>query len=190
MIASTSPAMKMPLDCGRAAEERDEAERAVQPRLDVVGDERAEHEDPPEPEHDARDRGEHLDERRRRCRRTPRGASSLRNSAIAIASGTARSRAPSATSRPCRRDRAARRRRLGSRPRRVPQRKAMPNLLEGEARRVDDLPDDRDHHDDRGHDRRASRSGRAGDGRRASRGTCAADADARLAGTVLTRAQP
>jgi hypothetical protein len=34
----------------------DEAERAVQPRLDAVGEERAQHEDSPEPEHDARDR--------------------------------------------------------------------------------------------------------------------------------------
>ena len=47
----------------RAAEERDETERAVQPRLDVIGEERAEHEDAPQPEHDARDRGEQLDER-------------------------------------------------------------------------------------------------------------------------------
>ena len=42
----------------RVAEERDETKRAVQPRLDVMSEERAEHENAPQPEHDARDRGE------------------------------------------------------------------------------------------------------------------------------------
>ena len=46
-----------------SAEERDEAERVVQRRLDMVREERAEHEDPPQSEDDARDRGEQLDER-------------------------------------------------------------------------------------------------------------------------------
>ena len=45
------------------AEERDEAERVVQRRLDVVGEERPEDEDPPQSKDDARDRGEQLDER-------------------------------------------------------------------------------------------------------------------------------
>jgi hypothetical protein len=48
---------------GRAAEERQEAEGAVQPRLDVVGEEGAEHQNPPEPEDDARNRRQQLDER-------------------------------------------------------------------------------------------------------------------------------
>src|SRR5205814_6900584 len=48
------------------AEERDEAERAVQRRLHVVAQERSQHVDPPQADHDARDRGERLDERSRR----------------------------------------------------------------------------------------------------------------------------
>ena len=64
MIVRTTIAVKTlePLVDG-GAEERDEPERAVQRRLDVVSQDRAEHEDAPEPEHDARDRGERLDER-------------------------------------------------------------------------------------------------------------------------------
>ena len=63
MIVRIEPAVKSrPVD-GGAAEERDPAEHRVERRLDVVAHERAEDEDPPEPEHDARDRGEHLDER-------------------------------------------------------------------------------------------------------------------------------
>ena len=48
---------------GRAAEERDEAEMAVEPGLEILADERPENEDSPETEHDARDRREQLDER-------------------------------------------------------------------------------------------------------------------------------
>ena len=53
----------------------DEAEAACSTGLEVVVHERPEHEDAPEAEHDARDRGEHLDERPT-APRTPRGASS------------------------------------------------------------------------------------------------------------------
>ena len=51
--------------------------------------ERPEDEDPPEADHDARDRGEQLDERPAIAARMPRGASSVRKSAIAIAAGAA-----------------------------------------------------------------------------------------------------
>ncbi len=47
----------------RAAEERDPAEVRLEPRVEVVAQEGAEDEDPPQPEHDARHRGEHLDQR-------------------------------------------------------------------------------------------------------------------------------
>ena len=68
MIVSTTIAVKTlePVEDG-GAEERDEAERAVHRGLDVVAEDRAEHEDAPEPDHDARDRGERLDERRHRA---------------------------------------------------------------------------------------------------------------------------
>ncbi len=79
---------------GRRSEERDEAEPAVHERLDVVGDERSEDVDPPEADHDARDRGEHVDERADRAADRARGASSLRKSPIAIESGAAIKTAP------------------------------------------------------------------------------------------------
>ncbi len=64
MIVSTTIAVKYVGRVGsRRAEERDEAERRVERRIDVVVQERREHEDPPEPDHDAGDRGERLDER-------------------------------------------------------------------------------------------------------------------------------
>jgi hypothetical protein len=44
-------------------EERRPPEGVVQPWAELVVDDRPEDEDPPEPEHDARNRGEHLDER-------------------------------------------------------------------------------------------------------------------------------
>ena len=50
----------------RAFEERQPPEPAAEERPEVVLDERAEDEDPPETDHDARDRGEQLDERRNR----------------------------------------------------------------------------------------------------------------------------
>ena len=53
-----------------------------------------EDEDAPEAEDDARDRRQHLDERRRRPRESSRGASSVRKSAIAIEIGAASSSAP------------------------------------------------------------------------------------------------
>ena len=46
----------------RAREQRDEAEVVVQPRLDVGLEERPHDEDPPQAEHDARDRGQELDQ--------------------------------------------------------------------------------------------------------------------------------
>ncbi len=89
MIVSTTIAVKMPVPHGvRRPEERDEAERRVQRRLDVVAQERDEHEDPPEPDHDARNRGERLDERRHRAR----GSSAER-----ARSGRARSRSRAAS---------------------------------------------------------------------------------------------
>src|SRR6266550_5422106 len=56
----------------RAAEDRQEAERVVQPQLDVIREERAEHEDPPEPEDNARDRRERLDQRSNHEAQAPR----------------------------------------------------------------------------------------------------------------------
>src|SRR3954466_14237636 len=70
MIARIRPAMKMPLDCGVPPKSGrhprgggDEAEVVGEPGLGVVGRERPEHEDPPEPEHHAWHRGQRLDER-------------------------------------------------------------------------------------------------------------------------------
>src|SRR5439155_2149694 len=56
--------MTKPVLTERAGEHRQEAERPMQPRVDVVRHERAEHEDAPESENDARNRSEHLDKRR------------------------------------------------------------------------------------------------------------------------------
>jgi hypothetical protein len=62
-----------PEDRRIASEERDEAERPVQERLEVVGDEGAHHEDPPEADDDARHCGEHLDQRADRAAQPARG---------------------------------------------------------------------------------------------------------------------
>ena len=58
---------QQPEDGRIAAEERDEPERPLQERLDVVGDDGAHDEDAPEPDDDARDGREHLDERPHRA---------------------------------------------------------------------------------------------------------------------------
>src|SRR5215207_8758845 len=60
MIASTSEATKIPLEPGLPLKM---GRKPIERRLDVVRDERAEHEDPPEAQHDARDGREQLDER-------------------------------------------------------------------------------------------------------------------------------
>ena len=78
----------------RRPEERDEAERRVESRLDVVAQKRSEDEDAPETDDDARDRRERLDERRDRARGASVGDSSVRKSAMPSASGVARSSAP------------------------------------------------------------------------------------------------
>ena len=75
-----------PVVCG-GAEDRDEAERVVQARLDVFLDERGEDEDAPEAEDDAGDRRQHLDQRARSRRAPPLGASRLRKRPIEIAIG-------------------------------------------------------------------------------------------------------
>ena len=78
--------LRRPLEEGRPAEP------ALRNGPEVVLHERPEDEDAPEADHDARDRGEQLDERGDQPR-IPRGASSVRNSAIAIASRAATSTA-------------------------------------------------------------------------------------------------
>ena len=90
MIVRITPAVNRP-GAGRpigAPKIGRKPEVVVQPRLDVLREERAEHEDSPEPEHDARDRREHLDQRADDCR--ARRAARAR-------SARARSRSPAAS---------------------------------------------------------------------------------------------
>ena len=106
---STSPAVNSP-SAGRLrrSEERDEPERAVQGRLDVLLDERREHDDPPEAEDHARNRGQHLDQRTDH-RADPAGR--IRPGRGRLRSRVApRAPAPWPTSRPCRRATRLRRR--------------------------------------------------------------------------------
>ena len=66
---------------------------AVEKRLDLASHEGPEHEDAPEPDHDARDGRQHLDQRPDRAANHG-GASSLRKRPIAIESGAANRSAP------------------------------------------------------------------------------------------------
>ncbi len=77
----------------RRPEERDEAERRVESRVDVVAQDRGEDENPPEPDDDAGDAAS-VSTSAVTGPRSQRGDSSVRNSAIPIASGVAMSSAP------------------------------------------------------------------------------------------------
>ena len=74
MIVSTTIAWRTPACSAGPGEDRDPAEVVPEKRLDVHPHERAEHEDAPEPDHDARHGGEHLD----RASRSPRGQRAAR----------------------------------------------------------------------------------------------------------------
>ena len=89
MIARIRPAMKTPLELGSPQKSGIKPNALVQPGLDVIRRERAEHEDPPETEHDARDGGQHLDERPDHPADPAAARARVRKRAIAIASGPA-----------------------------------------------------------------------------------------------------
>ena len=150
-----SPA-NTPTGVGVAAEERHPAEERVQERLDVVARHGAEHEDPPEPDDDARDRGEHA---RRASRSAPRTA---RRRELAEEERRSRSRAARRTARapndvttvPKMKSSAPNM--LGDRvPRRRARGSASPKWLDRGPRAVDDLVDDR--RDDEQRDERGGR---------------------------------
>ena len=163
MIASTSIAGKTPAGDG-VAEDRDEAEPAVQPRLECVEDERAEHVDAPEPDDDARHGGEHVDQRADRAadrrRRELAQEEADRDRERAPRSGARRTtvieRADDVLS-------ARRRRRVTGFQVAVPdERDARSGRSPGQAR-LGDLPDDQ-------RDRRAARAARRARSARAARG--------------------
>ncbi len=78
MIVSTRTAVNIVLpEIGAIAKNGVQPKYVVQPRAELVVDDRPEDEDAPEPEDDARDRGEHLDERADDAANAG-GASSLR----------------------------------------------------------------------------------------------------------------
>ena len=171
MIARIRPAMKMPLDCGVAAEERDEAERVVQPRLEVVGRRTGRARGSPR----ARARRSGWRRASRRARRSRRGPRAGR-----ARSGRARSRsraAPRSASAMQRRDgRAVETRQravdvVGRVPRPCPSgRRGRTCRRRGATRRRPS--GDRDHHADRDQ-RRERGQARAARGRRASRAATA-----------------
>ena len=63
MIVSTRPAGRIPACDGSPEKIGQEAEHVLEPGLEVISNPRAENEDPPEAEHDARDRREQLHHR-------------------------------------------------------------------------------------------------------------------------------
>src|SRR5919206_499202 len=145
-----------PEDRRVAAEERQEAERALQPRLEVIGDERPHDEDPPEADDDARNRGEHLDER------ADRAAKPAWRELGEEERDRDRERSRD-QERPDGRDGAAEQERrraedlVDARVPRVRDEEVEPEAVDRRARLVDDLPGDEDEQRDRG------RGGREGD---------------------------